>query len=87
MSWSVATEGTRDEVKAKLDETFAVAQRSYPPGTTEGDDVVAAKARVAAYLGTRDGDKKVRVSAYGSHGVVDGRLVNASFTVTLVEQF
>lgn len=85
MSWSVSIEGTKDEVTGKLDGAFAAAQTSYAPGTLEGDDIVAAKGRVAAFVTAYAGDKRLAVSAYGSHSNSEKTVLGTSLTVSTRE--
>lgn len=74
MSWGTHCEGTVDEVKAKIETDFATFAGSYPPGTQEGDDIVAVKVRVLAHLDAIDltpdtyyDGELVVVDVHGSH--------------------
>lgn len=74
MSWGVTATGTKAEVKAALEKQFASCANMCAPGTLEGDDIVAARARMFAAIDALDvtpdpfwdGDK-IQASANGSH--------------------
>jgi hypothetical protein len=54
MSYGTVAKGTVEEVKAKLTVDSDDWLKSYPPGTSEGEDIVATKARAFAHLDAMD---------------------------------
>jgi len=81
MSWSINATGSKTEALAEI--RSQVAGISYKPGTPEGDDVVAAVARIEALTEALAPSEKVSLRAYGSHSTTSEGISNASFTVTV----
>jgi len=81
MSWSISANGPKDEA-LKTIRSQAEGQ-SYKPGTPEGDDIVAAVARIEALAAVLAPSEKVALSAYGSHSTTNGGITNASFSVSV----
>jgi hypothetical protein len=81
MSWSVSAIGTKEELKAKMDTTFAPAEASYKQGTLEGDDVAACKARAVALVDALvvPSEMRMQVYGYGSHHSSSDGLLAGSF--------
>lgn len=81
MSWSIGANGPKDEA---LKSVRAQAENlPYKPGTAEGDDVVAALARVEALAAALAPSAKVVLSAYGSHSTTSDGITGASFSVSV----
>jgi hypothetical protein len=86
MSWSISTASKNKEETLKEIRSQAVtASANYKPGTPEGDDIVAAVARVEALVAAlvSSDNVNVSVSAYGSHSRTDAGITNASFSVSV----
>ena len=81
MSWSISGTGTKDEALAAI--RSQAANVPYKPGTPEGDDVVAAVARIEALAAALAPSAKVGLSAYGSHSVTQDGIASASFSVNV----
>jgi hypothetical protein len=81
MSWCIGAKGPKDEalknVRAQAEDL------PYKPGTPEGDDVVAALARVEALAAALAPSTEVRLSAYGSHLTTSGKITAAGFAVNV----
>lgn len=69
MSWSVAANGEKEEVRKMISNQFDVSINTYK-GTEEEQDVIAAKERVLSLIDAMVPDKPVKVLAYGSHSTV-----------------
>lgn len=89
MSWSVSRSGKKDDVKALVAQDFDTAAASYPSGP-EHDDILTMKDRVLALVDAVDvtpdevmANPGVQISAWGSHGVSDGKLWQAQISVTV----
>ena len=82
MSWSISASGPKEEaLKTIRSQADGV---SYKPGTPEGDDVVAAVARIEALANGLAPSEKVAISAYGSHSTTSGGgITSASFSVNV----
>jgi hypothetical protein len=84
MSWSISTASKNKEETLKEIRSQAVtASANYKPGTPEGDDIVAAVARVEALVAALVSSDNVNVSAFGSHSRTDAGITNASFSVSV----
>lgn len=81
MSWSISASGPKSEALGYIRTQAATVP--YKPGTPEGDDVVAAVARVEALVAALAPSEKVAVTAYGSHSTTDVGIVSASFSVSV----
>ena len=81
MSWSINGNGPKDEVLATI--RAQVASASYKPGTPEGDDIVAAAARIEALAAALAPSEKIAASAYGSHSTRSDGISSASFSVSV----
>ena len=79
MSWSISYEGTKEESLKNI--RSQAAGLPYKPGTPEGDDVVAAVARIEALAESLAPSERVALSAYGSHSTTSGGISSASFSV------
>ena len=79
MSWSISYEGTKEESLKNI--RSQAAGLPYKPGTPEGDDVVAAVARIEALAESLAPTERVELSAYGSHSTTIGGISSASFSV------
>jgi hypothetical protein len=81
MSWSVSANGPKEEALNTI--RSQASGMSYKPGTPEGDDIVAAVARIEALAEALAPSEKVALSAYGSHSTTSEGIVNASFSVSV----
>jgi hypothetical protein len=81
MSWSISANGPKDEALKTIRDQ--AANVPYKPGTPEGDDVVAAVARIEALAAALAPSEKVELSAYGSHSTLNGGISSASFSVSV----
>ena len=81
MSWSISATGPKDEALKTIREQ--AANVPYKPGTPEGDDVVAALARIEGLAAALTPAEKVNLSAYGSHSTTNGGITSASFSVNV----
>ena len=81
MSWSINGNGPKDEALKTL--RAQAAGQPYKPGTPEGDDIVAAVARIEALAAALAPSEKVALSAYGSHSTTSGGISNATFSVSV----
>jgi len=81
MSWSISASGPKDEALRTIREQ--AANVAYKPGTPEGDDVVAAVARIEALAVALAPSEKVNLGAYGSHSTMIGGITNARFAVNV----
>lgn len=81
MSWSISGTGTKDEALKLIRDQIAGAY--YKPGTPEGDDIVAAGARIEALVAAMAPAEKVELIAYGSHSTTNGEILSASFSVSV----
>ena len=79
MSWSISGTGTKDEALKKIRDQAAA--QMYKPGTPEGDDIVAAVARIEALATALTPSEKVDLSANGSHSTTNGGITSANFSV------
>ena len=79
MSWSISYAGTKEESLKYI--RSQAAGLPYKPGTPEGDDVVAAVARIEALAESLAPTERVALSAYGSHSTTIGGISSASFSV------
>lgn len=83
MSWSISGTGPKDDaIKMIRDQAANVP---YKPGTPEGDDVVAAVARIEALAEALAPSERVALSAYGSHSTTGDGISSASFTVSVAK--
>ena len=81
MSWSISASGPKEEaLKTIRSQADGV---SYKPGTPEGDDVVAAVARIEALAAALAPSQTVSLSAYGSHSTTHDGITNASLSVNV----
>lgn len=81
MSWSITATDTKDAALASIRKQ--VAEAYYKPGTPEGDDIVAAGARIEALANALAPAEKVALNAYGSHSTTGGGISSASFSVSV----
>jgi len=81
MSWSISANGPKDEALKTIREQ--AANVPYKPGTPEGDDVVAAVARIVALVNALAPAQTVALSAYGSHSTTQNGISSASFSVAV----
>jgi hypothetical protein len=81
MSWSISASGPKDEAIATI--RSQAEGQSYKPGTPEGDDIVAAVARIEALAAALAPCEKVQLSAYGSHSTTGAGISSASFAVSV----
>jgi hypothetical protein len=81
MSWSISATGPKDESLEKI--RNQAKGTPYAPGTPEGDDIVAAVARIEALAAALAPSEKVELSAYGSHSTTNGGISSASFSVSV----
>lgn len=81
MSWSISANGPKNEALAHI--RAQATGLTYKPGTPEGDDVVAAVARIEALAAALAPSEKVALSAYGSHSTTDAGIVGAGFAVSV----
>jgi hypothetical protein len=80
MSWSISANGPKDEALAAI--RSQASGQPYNPGTPEGDDIVAAVARIEALAGAIYSEK-VFLSAHGSHSTTPNGIARASFSVSV----
>jgi len=81
MSWSISAVGPKEE---SLDKIRNQAKATpYNPGNPEGDDIVAAVARIEALSAALAPSDRIEVSAYGSHSTTNGGISSASFSVSV----
>jgi hypothetical protein len=85
MSWSVSYVGTKKELAEKMDVIFAGTESSYKPGTLEGDDVAACKARAIALVDalTVPEDRQMQLYGFGSHSTSSDGFVAGSFNLSI----
>jgi hypothetical protein len=85
MSWSISATGTKAEALSAI--RSQAANLTYKPGTPEGDDVVAAVARIEALAECLEPSAKVNLNAYGSHSThsmtPQSGITSASFSVNV----
>lgn len=81
MSWSIGANDTKE--KALETVRMQAANAPYKPGTPEGDDIVAAVARIEALANALAPSEKVALSAYGSHSTTTDGISSASFSVSV----
>lgn len=81
MSWSIGASGPKDEVLKTI--RTQAENVPYKPGTPEGDDVVAAVARIEALAAALAPSETINASAYGSHSTVADGITSASFSVNV----
>jgi hypothetical protein len=81
MSWSFSASGPKEEVLKNFRSQAASAP--YKPGTPEGDDIVAAVARVEALAAALAPSEKIAISAYGSHSTTSAGITSAQFSVNV----
>jgi len=82
MSWSISATGPKDEALKAIHQQ--ADGQPYKPGTLEGDDIVAAVARIEALANGLAPSEKVAISAYGSHSTTSGGgITSASFSVNV----
>lgn len=81
MSWSISATGPKTEALETIRAQAAAVP--YKPGTPEGDDVVAALARIEALAEALAPTEKISLSANGSHSTTSEGIVGASFSVSV----
>ena len=81
MSWSISAKGPKDEALKQIREQAAGV--SYKPGTPEGDDVVAAVARIEALAAVLAPSANVSLGAYGSHSTQSEGITSAQLAVNV----
>lgn len=80
MSWSISGSGSKSEALESI--RSQAANTPYKPGTPQGDDLVAAVARIEALTAALGPSEKVFLSAYGSHSTSSNGVNSASFSVS-----
>ena len=81
MSWSIRYAGTKEESLKNI--RSQAAGLPYKPGTLEGDDVVAAVARIEALAESLVPTERVVLSASGAHSTTSGGISSAGFAVSV----
>ena len=81
MSWGIGNKGPKEEALKEIRKQ--VANHPLKPGTPEGDDIVAALARIEALAAALAPSEMVDLGAFGSHSTTNGGITSASFTVNV----